>query len=295
MRRKTVLLALAALGAAFATGGALSATSSVKITTPKTSQKVALHSNPYLAVAGTAAFASTTAGTSRFYLRRDGCGTSSDNPHLSTTVGNPDGGDGCGLVVDQVGPVGDAAPNATFTDYPASDGMPLALNGAQPISGQVALTGAQVGLAEVTVDLQALVGGNAVDLGSTTSSVVLDPTGASTPVPFTIPANSTNDGADIQALDLRVTIHGPNVYSGFVALSGASFVDLPSYAASVNKAVAVSVDDPTFSNPTPARLSGSTWSVAIPTPAIGTHTIYSRSTQGYGTSAPTSVVISVTK
>ena len=52
----------------------------------------------------------------------------------------------------------------------------------------------------------------------------------------------------MQALDLRVNIHGPNVYSGFVALSGASWVDLPSYAASVNKGVRVSVDDPTFAN-----------------------------------------------
>src|SRR5205809_1346663 len=154
MRRKTVLLAVAALlGAAVAAGGALSATSTVKITTPKTNQKVALHSNPKITVAGTATFASTTAGKSRFYLRRDGCGTSSDNPHLSTAVGNPDGGDGCGLIVDQVGVVGDAAPNETFTDYPAVGDMPLALNGAQPITGQVSLSGAQVGLAEVTVDL----------------------------------------------------------------------------------------------------------------------------------------------
>jgi hypothetical protein len=296
MRRRTVLLGLAALAAAaIAAGTALSATTSVTISTPKSGQKVSLHQNPYLAIAGKATYAATTAGTTRFYLRRDGCGTASDNPHLSTTVGNPDGGDGCGLVVDQVGLVGDAAPNAVFTDYPASDGMPLALDGTRSITGQVSLTGAQVGLAEVTVDAQALVGGSAVDLGSTSSSAVLDPTGNSTPVPFTIPANSSLDGSDVQALDLRVTIHGPNIYSGFVALSGASYVDLPSYAASVNKAVVVSVDDASFANPIPARLSGSTWSVAVPTPAIGKHTIYARSSQGYTTSAPTSVAITVTK
>src|SRR5438270_8989186 len=162
MRRRTVLLVVAALGAALAAGGALSATTSVTISTPKTGQKVSLSHNPYLAVGGTAAFASTTAGTSRLYLRRDGCGTSADNPHLSATVGNPDGGDGCGLVVDQVGLVGDAAPQAVFTDYPAVDSMPLAFDGTQPITGQVSLTGAQVGIADVTVDVQALVGGNAV-------------------------------------------------------------------------------------------------------------------------------------
>lgn len=295
MSRRTVLLSLAALAAAaVAAGGALSATTSVTISTPKANQKVSLHQNAYLAVAGSATFADTSAGTTRFFLRRDGCGTSNDNPHLSVTSGT-DAGDGCGLIVDQVGLVGDAAPEAAFTDYPASDGMPLAFDGTQPVTGVISLSGAQVGVADVTVDLQALVGGNAVDLGSTTATAVLDPTGASTPVPFTIPANSSLDGSDLQALDLRVTIHGPNVYSGFTALSGASYVDVPSYAASVNKSVAVSVDDPSFANAVPARLSGTTWSVAIPTPAVGKHTIYAESSQGYTTSAPTSVVITVTK
>jgi hypothetical protein len=295
MTRKSVLLGLAALAAAaIGAGGALSATTSVTIATPKTNQKVSLRQNPYLAVAGSASFAATTAGTTEFYLRRDGCGTSNDNPHLSVTSGT-DAGDGCGLILDQVGPVGDAAPEATFTDFPASDGMPLAFDGTQPITGQISLTGAQVGVAEVDVDLQALVGGNALDLGSATSTAILDPTGAATAVPFTIPGNTSLDGSDVQALDLRVNIHGPNVYSGFMALSGASYVNLPSRAASVNKAVEVSVDDPSFANPVPARLSGMSWSVAIPTPSVGAHTIYARSTQGYSSSAPTQVAVTVTK
>jgi hypothetical protein len=124
---------------------------------------------------------------------------------------------------------------------------------------------------------------------------VLDPTGDSTPVPFTIPANSANDGLDLQALDLRVLVHGPNVYSGFVALNGASYLDMPSYAASVREAVSVSIDDPTFANAVPARLSGSTWTVAVPTPATGKHTIYARSTQGYATSTTASSGFNVTK
>ena len=192
-------------------------------------------------------------------LRRDGCGTSNDNPHLSITSGT-DGGDGCGLIFNAVaGPGGDVAPQASFIDFPSSDGMPLAYDGTQPIDGQVSLTGAQVGVADVDVALEALVGGNAVDIGSATGSAVLDPTGASTPVPFTIQPNFSLDGSDLQALDLRVTVHGPNVYSGFIALSGASWVDMPSYAASVNKGVEISVDDATFSSPVPARLSGTSW------------------------------------
>ena len=53
------------------------------------------------------------------------------------------------------------------------------------------------------------------------------------------------------------------------------------------------VDDPTFANPVPARVSGSTWSVAIPTPAAGKHTIYAESTQGFDTSAPASTTFTV--
>jgi hypothetical protein len=47
----------------------------------------------------------------------------------------------------------------------------------------------------------------------------------------------------------------------------------------------------------PARIdsTGAGWSVAIPTPAIGKHMLYARSTQGFDTSTPTSVAFSVTK
>jgi hypothetical protein len=286
------LLAAAAVVAAIVAAAA-SASTSVTITSPANGTKVSLKHTPYLAIAGSASFADTSAGTTRFFLRRDGCGTSNDNPHLSVTSGT-DAGDGCGLIINQVGVVGDVD-QAAFIDFPASDGMPLALDGTKPISGQVALTGAQVGLAEVDVTLAALVGGQPVTIGSATGSAVLDPTGNDTPVPFTIQPNVSLDGSDVQALDLRVRIHGPNVYSGFVSLNGASYVDLPSYAASLNKTVSVSIDDPTFANPVPARLDGSTWSVAVTTPAVGKHTIYSRSTQGYDMSPAASTTFTVTK
>jgi hypothetical protein len=295
MTRKPLLLAVAALAAAaVATGAALSAGTSVTITTPTQHTRTSVRHDAWLAVAGTAAFADTSAGTTRFYLRRDGCGSANDNPHLSVTSGT-DAGDGCGLILNAVTGLGGDADQAAFVDFPASDGMPLALEGTQPIQGQVALAGAQVGLAEVDVTLDALVGGQPVEIGSATGSAVLDPTGNDTPVPFTIQPNVSLDGADVQALDLRVHIHGPNVYSGFIALSGESWVDLPSYAASVNEAVEVSLDDPTFAEAVPARLDGSDWSLALPTPAAGTHTLYARSTQGYDTSAVASTTFKVSK
>ena len=87
MTRKLGTLAalLAVIGLVSATAGA--ATTSVTITSPKAGQSISLKKNPYVAIAGGVSFAPSSAGTTTFYLRRDGCGTSNDNPHLSTASG----------------------------------------------------------------------------------------------------------------------------------------------------------------------------------------------------------------
>ena len=282
----------AALVIALAASIAAASSSSVTITSPKTGSSLSLAKNPTTTVAGGVTFAASPAQTSRFYLRRDGCGTSNDNPHLSTTSGT-DAGDGCGLVINAVAGVGGDVDQGAFEDFPASNGMPLALDTSRAISGTIDITGTAVGLVELDVSLEALVGGQGVAVGSDTESFVLDPTVSDNPVPFTIVPSAALANADLQALDLRVHIHGPAFDAGFLGYSGKSRVDMPSYAASVNKAVSVSVDDPTFANPVAARISGSTWSVAIPTPAIGKHTIYAESTQGFDTSAPAATAITV--
>ena len=160
-------------------------------------------------------------------------------------------------------------------------------------TGTIDITGTAVGAVEVDVSLEALVGGQGVTVGSATTTTVLDPTVSDNPVAFTIQPDASLAGADLQGLDLRVHIHGP-------ALDAASWACPVSRGSTCrrsrrasNKAVAISVDDPTFANPVPARLDGSTWSVAIPTPAVGKHTIYAESTQGFSTSAAASTTFTV--
>src|SRR5438093_2406488 len=138
------------------TGVAAGATSSVTITTPRPGQSISLKKNPYLAVAGAVQFAPTTPGSTTFYLRRDGCGTSNDNPHLSTTSGT-DGGDGCGLIFNAVVGLGGDADQGAFIDFPATDGMPLALDASRSITGVVDLQGLGVGAAAVDVSMEGLV------------------------------------------------------------------------------------------------------------------------------------------
>ncbi|MGZ4291441.1 MAG: hypothetical protein ACXVQQ_02480 [Gaiellaceae bacterium] len=286
--KRAIAVALGgALLMALAAGIAAASTSSVTITSPRSGSTIAARSNAYTAVAGGVSFAAANPQTTRFYLRRDGCGTSNDNPHLSTT-GGTDAGDGCGLIVDSVVGLGGDADQSAFVDFPASDGVPLAIDTSNSVSGQIDLAGTAIGLTEVDVSMEALVGGQGVDVGSTTVTAVLDPTLADNVIPFSFLPSAALANADLQGLDLRVHIHGPSIDAGFMGLSGKAWVDVPSFTASVNRSVSISVDDPTFAHPVPARIdsSGSAWSVAIPTPAIGKHTIYAASTQGFDTSAP---------
>jgi hypothetical protein len=114
-------------------------------------------------------------------------------------------------------------------------------------------------------------------------------------VPFTIQPTGTLDRADLSGIDLRVHVEGPFVFSGFIANSGKSWVDVPSWTASFGTSVEVSVDDPSFASSVPARLSGTSWSLAIPTPSVGKHVVYARGTQGFETGAAASQSFTVTR
>lgn len=302
MTRVKALAVVIPAALALIAGVAVASTTSVTITSPKEGQAFSQKRMPNLPVFGGVSFATATPGSTTYYLRRDGCGTSSDNPHLSITSGT-DAGDGCGLTVTIVGVGGDVDANA-YVDYPSTDGMPLALDGSRSITGVVDLdgfgvqgTGIAAGDIQVDVSMEALVNGNGVSLGSDSESVLATPGTSDYPVSFTITPNSQLDKADISAVDLRVHVHGPYAFSGFIAGSGKSYVTMPSYTASVNRAVQLSLDDPTFGQTIPVAINGTytAWSVVVPTPAPGKHTLYVRSTQGFDTSDTVARHFNVTK
>jgi hypothetical protein len=140
---------------------------------------------------------------------------------------------------------------------------------------------------EADVSMEALFNGEGVTIGSVTEMVVLDPTANDNVINFTITPDRSLDQKDLSGIDLRLHLHGPYVFSGFVATNGLSFVNVPSYTASTHKAVLLSLDDPTFANAIPVAVnsSGDGWSVVIPTPAVGKHTLYAESVQGFDTSS----------
>jgi hypothetical protein len=293
-----VVLVPAAL--ALIAGVATASSTSVTITSPKEGQSFSKKRTPQLPVVGGVTFAAATPNTSLFYVRRDGCGTSSDNPHLSISSGT-DAGSGCGSLINGVVGAGGDADAGAFVDYPSTDGMPLAFDATRKVTGTFDIQGfigpAQAGVMEADVSMEALVNGSGVPIGSDTEMVVLDPTASDNFVNFTITPNAQLDKVDVAGIDLRLHLHGPYAFSGFVATNGASFVNVPSYTASVNRSVLLSLDDSTFASPIPVAINsaGNGWSVVIPTPAVGKHTLYVESTQGFDSSAVVARHFTVTK
>jgi hypothetical protein len=288
--RPKALVVLVPLALALIAGVAGASSTSVTITTPKEGQSFSKKKTPQLPVTGGVTFASASSNTSLFYVRRDGCGTANDNPHLSISTGT-DAGSGCGSLINGVVGAGGDADAGAFVDYPSTDGMPLALDATKTITGTFDIQGfigpAQAGLMEADVSMEALVSGEGVDIGSVTETVLLDPTASDNLIDFAITPSAALDQKDLSGIDLRLHLHGPYVFSGFVATNGLSFVNVPSYTASTHRAVLLSLDDPTFASPIPVAINsaGDGWSVVIPTPAVGKHTLYAQSVQGFDSSS----------
>jgi len=282
------------------TAVAVASSTSVTITTPKEGQSFSKKRVPQMPVVGGVTFAAATPNTSLFYVRRDGCATSYDNPHLSISTGTA-AGNGCGSLINGVIGAGGDADAGAFVDYPSTDGMPLSLDASRNVTGTFDIQGfigpAQAGVMEADVSMEALVNGEGVNIGSVTEMVVLDPTASDNLINFTITPNAALDKKDLSGVDLRLHLHGPYAFSGFVATNGLSFANVPSHTASVNRSVLLSLDDPTFANPVPVAINSSSngWSVVIPTPAVGKHTLYAESVQGFDTSSVVARHFTVTK
>ncbi len=301
MSRVKALAVLVPAALALIAGVAVASSStSVTITSPKEGQSFSQKRTPNLPVFGGVTFAAANPTTKLFYVRRDGCGTSGDNPHLSVSTGT-DAGSGCGSLINGVLGVGGDADAGAFVDYPALDGMPLSLDATRQITGTIDVQGlvgpAQAGVMEADVSLEALIDGSGVAVGSDTELVVLDPTASDNLINFTITPDATLDKKDLSGIDLRVHLHGPYTFSGFVATNGASFVNIPGYTASVNRSVLLSLDDPSFASPIPVAVNSTSngWSVVIPTPSPGKHTLYVQSVQGFDTSGVVARHFNVTK
>ncbi len=300
MRRTgKALVAAVVATAAVASGIALAAGPSVSITSPTSTTSISAKKTAYVPLAGKVAFAPVSKSSTTFYLRRDACGGSDpQNTRLSTTAGNPDGGDNCGFIGGS-GVVDGASEMEFSTDYTTTlgDGIPLILDSSRAITGVLDVENDVAGAGVMTVDfaLTADYQGQGPTVGTDTETLTLTPTQSEYQVPFTIGPAGSLDKQELEGLDLHVYMHGPYAGSGYTGLSGRSHFTVPTYTASPQRSVQISLDDPSFSNPIAASLdsTASSWSAAVPTPAAGTHHVYVQATQGYDSSSVASQTFTV--
>lgn len=286
------LIALLILAGAASAGGTLD----VWITTPTAWQSFSASQTPTLTVTGGAAFTTPVKVSTRFYLRRDGCGSTNDNPHLSVTSGT-DAGEGCGFVGGN-GFVSTVSKGLFSVDFPTSDGMPVYLDTSRGIDGVLDLQNDVAGTGQVTLDftLEALVNGEGIVVGTGSENVLVTPAQSDYPVTFHITPTRDLEGATISGLDLNVYPHGAYSDSGYIGISGKSFVNVPGYSVSPNRSVQISIDDPGFGSPVAATLAGDGhYTASVPMPAVGNHTIYSRAAQGFAYSTVKTMPFGVTQ
>lgn len=178
----------------------------------------------------------TTATSSTFYLRQEGCGATAEPGRLEPKA-STDGATGCGTIGGipfgeieaQTGAA--AADGDTYTTV--GKGLPIKLDGSKKITGQLAAEswiGSGVGAGTVSFEV-ALVGtdvkGKSVDFGTASVSGSITPGDNVVLVPFELAVPAAAVGAPMKRFSLSVLQHGGNVGFSAKHLDGDAYVVFP--------------------------------------------------------------------
>jgi hypothetical protein len=190
-------------------------------------------------VAGVASAADapkTSATSSTFYLRQEGCGTTAEAGRLEPKAGS-DGATGCGTIGGLPFGEVDSQAGATAADgdkfSTVGKGLPIKLDAAKKVTGQLAAeswvgAGAGVGTVSFDVALSAVdAAGRTIDFGSTTVSGDITPGEEVVMVPFSFAVPGTATGAPVKSITLSVLQHGQNLGFSAKHFDGDSYLVLP--------------------------------------------------------------------
>jgi len=253
-----------------------------------------------LNVTGSAAFPASfyPAAPATFYLRRDACGTSNDNPHLSRQPSTADAGEGCAQTLSGLSALGQPGITGDFNTAYAltTTDLPVVLGSGAPVSGTIyEQAWNAVPSPSVTLDIELNSGGTTI-ADQVVSGAVTDPTDATPgafPFSFAVPSQFVGTVLDNLSLIVHVrSTEGPE----YTELNNPhSFVSLPLAAGTVpaGAQVQLSVDDPGFATPVTATvLSDLSFAASVPVgslaPAPSTHTLYARAVAGATSGTPVS-------
>ncbi len=172
----------------------------------------------------------TSAKSSTFFLRQEGCGASQEPGRLEPKAGG-DGATGCGTIGGL--PLNEVTrPTKSFST--TGKGLPITLDASRKVVGQLA-AGSWVGngsggLGQVAFDVS-LVGTSAtgakLSFGETTVTGTATPGNDVVLVPFTLTVPATAGKAALKSLVLQITQRGAHVGMSAQQLDGDSYVVLP--------------------------------------------------------------------
>jgi hypothetical protein len=178
----------------------------------------------------------TSATSSTFYLRQEGCGTTAEAGRLEPKDGG-DGATGCGTIGGI--PVGEVEAQSGSTAADGDEystigkGLPIKLDGSKKVTGQLAAeswVGNGVGAGTVSFEV-ALSGvdtkGKGVDFGTTSVSGSITPGQNVILVPFELAVPAAAVGTPMKAFTLSVLMHGGNIGFSAKHLDGDSYVVFP--------------------------------------------------------------------
>jgi uncharacterized repeat protein (TIGR01451 family) len=263
-----------------------------------------LASGETLHVAGAVRFEAPAPSETKFYLGGNGC----DGSPLTT---RPSGfGLGCLQHVESVTPVNELSPDRVHSEFTtqAGDGVPLIVNGSEPLSGVVAISslfrenrsgsglGVGAGLTTVDVTVTGVKQGatEAETLATATSSYTATPEKATYTVPWSADVPEEFDRKVFASVTLSVVVRGYNAGHGAIKPRDTTLT-VPIYTESFDRRVEVSLDDGPFTSEGVAVADDlTTWATTSPTPTQGTHTIRARAVQGLRTSSAATRTITVT-
>jgi hypothetical protein len=178
----------------------------------------------------------TSASSSTFFLRQEGCGATEEAGRLEPKAGT-DGATGCGTIgglpvneaLSQMGT--GAADGEVYSTV--GKGLPIKLDGARKITGQLAAAswiGEGAGAGSVAFDVL-LTGvdakGKSVNFGETTVTGSITPGENVVLVPFELPVPAAAVGTPIKSLALSVWQHGANVGYSSKQLDGDAYLVMP--------------------------------------------------------------------
>jgi len=279
----------------------------VTIDSPSDGATVSRAQTPQLALAGKVSFDTPTPADTKLYLRQNVCSNATtDVRSLAPTFSNADvancGYTGTTTPMNEVFYTVDGAP-ALVLDYSLQEQfLPVTLDTSKAITGNLRLStfnangvGVGIGMTTIDVTVRGTIDGAEQSIGSTSVTYQQLPGPVTKDAAFSITPNASFDKKDATSLTFDFHIHGVNVQHGWLFFRGLSHVTVPSYTASFDRRVELSVANQPLSS-TGVTLSPdmTSWSATRGTPAAGSHFITARAVQGGKTSGSVQTVLHVT-